>query len=115
MSITWDGPATRQARNFASLDYLREILDSCPYIVIVLNERRQIVFYNRALLSLVPAVERGLVGLRFGEALSCSWAVENQECGVSEACKTCGAFLAVGEALAGVYGTRECRFTQMVG
>jgi K+-sensing histidine kinase KdpD len=52
------------------------------------------------------------VGVRWGEALNCVWAVENEGCGTNEACHTCGAFLAISEALEGMYGVRECRFTQ---
>jgi signal transduction histidine kinase len=100
---------------FASFEYLREILDSCPYVAVVLNEQRQIVFFNRALYALTgPLENRRLVGTSWGEALNCTWAVENEGCGGNEACRTCGAFLAIGNALDGLYGTRECRFTRTV-
>ena len=100
---------------FGSFEYLREILDSCPYVAIVLNEQRRIVFFNQALYALTGRVEGSrLVGLRWGEALNCVWAVESEGCGSTEACRTCGAFLTISEALDGVYGTRECRFAQTV-
>jgi hypothetical protein len=100
---------------FASFDYLREILDSCPYIAVVLNQQRQIVFFNRALYALTgPLQGSRLVGANWGEAINCAWAVENEGCGSNEACRTCGAFLAIGEALDGRFGTRECRFTRTV-
>jgi signal transduction histidine kinase len=107
--------AKKQAQMFQSFEYLREILDSCPYVAVVLNEQRQIVFFNRALYALTgPVEENRLVGVRWGEALNCVWAVESEGCGTNEACHTCGAFLAIGDALEGVYGARECRFTQTV-
>ncbi len=107
--------AQRQSHIFASLEYLREILDSCPYLAVVLNEQREIVFFNRALLSLAEAgVDRGLFGLRLGDAMQCSHASEGEGCGFNEACQTCGAFLAVGEGLQSRHSTRECRFTRNV-
>jgi signal transduction histidine kinase len=107
--------AERQARMFATFDYLRDIIDSSPYGTVVLNEQRQIVFFNRAMYALTGPLEgRLLVGTRWGEALNCRRAVENEGCGIDDACRTCGAFLAIGEAIDGWYGTRECRFTQNV-
>jgi signal transduction histidine kinase len=109
------GATDRQARMFASFDYLREILDSCAYAAVVLNEQRRIVFFNRALLALTGRVETdGLVGLRWGDALQCDRALMSEGCGTSDACQTCGAFLAVTDALIGSYGARECRFTRTV-
>jgi hypothetical protein len=107
--------AGRQARMFASLDYLREILDSCAYAAVLLNNQGRIVFFNRALLTLTGRMEVGsLVGLRWGDALQCDRALMSKGCGSSEACQTCGAFLAVTDGVAGIYGARECRFTRTV-
>jgi signal transduction histidine kinase len=106
------GETDRHARMFASFDYLREILDSCAYTA-VLNEERRIVFFNKALFSLTGRMENTeLVGLKWGDALHCDRALMSEGCGSTEACQTCGAFIAMKEALAGVYGTRECRFTR---
>jgi signal transduction histidine kinase len=109
------GAVERQSRMFASFEYLREILDAWPHVAIVLNGHRQIVFFNLALYALTGPVEgKRLVGLRLGEALNCSCAVQNGDCGSNEDCRTCGAFLAIGDGLDGLYGTRECRLTQTV-
>jgi signal transduction histidine kinase len=100
---------------FASFEYLGEILDSCAYAAVVLNEDRRIVFFNKALSTLTGRLaDDSLVGLRWGDALSCDRALMSEGCGSTEACQTCGAFLAMTEALRGVYGTRECRFTRAV-
>jgi hypothetical protein len=105
----------RQTDLFGSLDYLREILDNCADAVAVLNERRQIVFYNRALCRLTRRAQgHGLIGSRFGEALQCVWTCNDCECGAGEACANCGTFLSVCDGLEGLYGSRECRFTQVV-
>jgi len=100
---------------FASFDYLREILDSCAYAAVVLNEQRRIVFFNRALLTLTGRIEGdGLVGLRWGDALQCDRALISEGCGSTDACQTCGAYLAISDALIGAYGARDCRFTRTV-
>jgi hypothetical protein len=109
------GATDRQARMFASLEYLREILDSCAYAAVVLNKRRRIVFFNRALYSLTGLAEPGsLLGMRWGDALYCDRALASEGCGSTDACQTCGAFLAMTDALAGIYGSRECRFTRTI-
>jgi signal transduction histidine kinase len=103
-------------QNFASFAHLREILDSCPYVTIVLNQQRQIVFFNRALVSLAgPVEETNLFGQKFGQAVHCDHANEGEGCGSAEACQTCGAFLAMEEGLRGFPATKECRLIRRVG
>jgi signal transduction histidine kinase len=103
-------------QTFASFDHLREILDSCPYVTIVLNQKRQIVFFNRALIALAgPVAENTLFGQKFGQAVQCDHAVEGEGCGTAEACQTCGAFLALEEGLRGFPATKECRLIRRVG
>jgi hypothetical protein len=103
-------------QTFASFAHLREILDSCPYVTIVLNQQRQIVFFNRALVSLAgPVNESVLLGRKFGLAVQCDHAFEGEGCGTAEACKTCGAFLALEEGLKGFPTTKECRLIRRVG
>jgi hypothetical protein len=103
-------------QTFASFAHLREILDSCPYVTIVLNQQRQIVFFNRALVSLAgPVNESVLLGRKFGLAVQCDHAFEGEGCGTAEACKTCGAFLAMEEGLKGFPTTKECRLIRRVG
>jgi signal transduction histidine kinase len=102
-------------QTFASFSHLREILDSCPYVTIVLNQQRKIVFFNRALVSLAgPVDESTLFGQKFGEAVQCDHAIESEGCGTAEACQTCGAFLAMEEGLRGFPATKECRLIRRV-
>jgi signal transduction histidine kinase len=104
------------AQTFVSFAHLREILDSCPFVTIVLNEHRQIVFFNRALVSLArPVEESALFGRKFGEALQCDHAFDGEGCGTADACQTCGAFLAVKDGLKGLPSTKECRLIRKVG
>ena len=104
-----------QAEMFAGLAPLREILDACVQVIVVLNEERRIVFFNRALLTITGVEEeRALIGKRWGEAIQCAWAVESAGCGKSEACRTCGAQRVIHDALGGSYGQLEGRFIRTV-
>jgi hypothetical protein len=103
------------AQTYASFDLFREVMDSCPYVTIILNEQRQIVFYNRALLLLAgPIEESALFGRKFGQAVRCDHAFEGGGCGTTEACQNCGAFLAMEEGLKGFPATKECRLIRNV-
>jgi signal transduction histidine kinase len=103
----------RQARIFRSFEYLREILNSCPYLAFVLNGDAQIVFFNDAVSGLIAtARERGVLGRRFGEALNCVHSGGDKAlCGTSEFCQACGAFQAISEGINNVAGAKECRLT----
>jgi signal transduction histidine kinase len=115
MQLPFSRQVDGQLRTFASFSDFREILDSCPYVTIVLNEQRQIVYFNRALLSLSGPVEaRALFGRKFGQALQCDHAFDGEGCGTTDACQTCGAFLAVSEGLRGLEAIKECRLIRNV-
>ena len=101
---------------FESFEYFRDVLQTCPYITIVLDQNRQIVFFNRALQSISgPVAEGALFGRTFGEAVQCDHALGGEGCGVSDECHTCGAFLAVTEGLKGHASTKETRLIRKVG
>jgi len=46
----------QQTQSFLSFADLQQILDSCPYVSLVLNDQRRIVFFNRALLELAGPI-----------------------------------------------------------
>jgi signal transduction histidine kinase len=102
-----------QARTVARDPHLGTLLDRVPDLLMVLNRDRQIVFSNQGLLDMLGLeTDQSLLGLRPGEALSC---VHCQEmaggCGTSEACRHCGAALAILAGLEGQRAVRECRLT----
>lgn len=101
-------------RSIAGSDLLRLILDAMPDSVMVLNRFRQIVFGNRAVVDLARSLgSPGYLGLRPGELLSCRHAVALEAgCGTGIACRTCGAVLAIIEAIEGRRDTRECRISR---
>jgi len=93
---------------------LAPVLDAMADMAAVLNERRQVVFANRAMLDFAGSgsVEE-TCGLRPGEVLACVHAREAGDgCGDAEGCRFCGAAAAVRETLrTGAPATRECRMT----
>jgi len=66
-------------------------------LVAVLNEQRQIVALNHALLDELGVVDANeALGLRLGEAIRCTHCRDNAGgCGCSEFCSTCGAAIAM--------------------
>lgn len=98
-------------RSLGGLDILRLVLDAMPDCVMVLNRHRQIVFGNSAVEELARSLgQTSFLGLRPGEFLSCRQAVSSEGgCGTSEACSTCGAVLAILQAIEGERACQECR------
>jgi signal transduction histidine kinase len=93
------------------LPLLKQFIDASPEILVVLNDNRQVVYSNRALMDLLGLnCEEDLCGLRPGEVLHCIHASENEAgCGTTEFCSTCGAVRAILDGLAGNESVQECR------
>ena len=90
------------------------VLRSVGGMVAVLNEYRQILAVNDALLRMVGINDGGAVlGLRPGEVLRCEHAREMPGgCGTSRYCSSCGAALAIVASLKdGVTTERKCVMT----
>ncbi len=73
------------------------VLDTLDGLVAILNEHRQILAGNAALVEALEAEGAAApVGLRPGEALGCVHVEEGPDgCGTSRACRNCGAVLAI--------------------
>jgi signal transduction histidine kinase len=108
---------SRQGRTFAALAVLREFADTGPYMAMVLNSNRQIVFASRALLELIGDGKcEAATGSRLGEALNCIHSSDQPGgCGTGEFCRFCGVVNAIVAAQLGRRTTRECRITRRVG
>ncbi|MCU0510123.1 MAG: ATP-binding protein [Anaerolineae bacterium] len=90
-----------------------DMLDRIPDIVLILNQHRQIVFANKALLEYLNCASQDVLGLRPGEALDCVHAADEEwGCGTSEFCRMCGAARAVLQGLSGKTAVQECRITR---
>lgn len=85
-----------QVRIFES-GLLRAVLDASSAFMVVLNGNREIVFCNRAALSLAGvASPPSALGLRLGEAFHSVHATPSPEgCGTTGFCQTCGAVSAI--------------------
>ena len=81
---------------------MRGLLSSIGGLLAVLNEHRQIVALNDALLDALGIEDAAAAfGLRPGEALGCVFAGEEPAgCGTSRSCSTCGAAIAIVTSLA---------------
>jgi len=82
---------------------VRGLLDAIPCPIAVLNRQRQILVANRAFRRLAAQPDgEELLGLRIGEALSCTRAMGNPGgCGTSKGCRSCGSLQAVAAAASG--------------
>jgi len=91
----------------------RHHLDAVPELLVILNDKRQIVFANQHFVDTLGHKDaRSLLGVRFGEALKCIRASETEGgCGTAEACEHCGAVLATLASLRGTAAERECRLS----
>ena len=80
-------------------------------MVLVLNEHRQIVALNEAVLKTLNATLGDLAAKRPGEAVGCVWASEGPDgCGTGPHCITCGAIAAILESQQqNVQVVKECR------
>lgn len=118
-SNTWFAPAERlpreevelQARQVKSQPGLLELLDSFPDVLMVLNECRQILFINQALVSYLGHLQgQDLLGMRPGEVLGCIHSQEQEGgCGTSEACRLCGAVRCLLNSIKGQMSVADCR------
>lgn len=92
------------------------LVDAVPQIVMVLNQRRQMVYCNRSLLQLLGLASADpILGQRPGEILDCVHAREmDAGCGTSEFCTQCGAVKAIMASLQGRRETRECHLLRNV-
>ncbi|UCF96624.1 MAG: hypothetical protein JSV89_15805 [Spirochaetaceae bacterium] len=106
-------PATirKQHRRISSINTLTNVLSAVPEFVAVLNQERQVVYANNALLEFLDAGSpRYLCGRRPGELLHCVHSAEMEHgCGTSASCSICGAAQAIQETQStNASSTREC-------
>ena len=106
-----------EVAHFQGQQLLQEFFAAVPEMFVVLNEQREIVFANRALLDALHCQTiDDVAGQRLGEALSCSHAFDESDshigvCGTTEFCRECGAVQAMLHALGGKPDVQECRIT----
>jgi len=104
----------KQSEQLSATKLLTQLLNVVPEILLVLNDKRQIVFLNQHLLRFIECRNpKDLYGARPGEILQCIHAEEKPGgCGTTEACRQCGAALAILSAQQGKEAEEECRITK---
>jgi signal transduction histidine kinase len=96
---------------------LQDLMRAIPNIVLVLNQKWQIVFANERLLEHLQLQDvREAVGQRPGELFDCIHAFETEDgCGTTRFCRHCGAMRAILQAQKGRMDVQECRILQSDG
>jgi len=105
-----------QFKSVEDAEFVKQLLNALPYVVTIINQERQIVFSNEALLNImnIPSMEI-ILGQRPGEVVSCIYSSGKGGCGTSENCKVCGAvrsILRCQETKSPVY--EECKITSRI-
>ena len=103
----------RQRQLFTGSSPHRALLDAIPNALVVLNNRRQIVYANAKFraLSNQPDPEQ-LLGQRLGEALQCIHAHDDEGCGTTQFCRMCRAAHAQVIAGHGRQNVQECQINR---
>ena len=108
-----DEDVRRQAETFRSLAALSDLLDAFPDVLMILNQQRQIVFYNESLSKALGLKETDVLRCRPGEVFDCAHALETEGgCGTTEFCRLCGAANAILGSHEGRTVENECRIIQ---
>jgi signal transduction histidine kinase len=105
------GEVRRQSQLFLDEGLLHQLYDAVTEIVLILNEKREIVFANQRLLETLKIDEaRDIYGARPGDALRCIHVNDNRRgCGSSAFCRACGAVKAIVSSQNGRTDVQECR------
>ncbi len=99
----------KQSQSICAQPLAMHVVEGMPHAVMVLNKYRQIVMVNAAFLGLIQKPLLQILGKRPGEALGCINAGKTPGgCGTTEACRDCGAVLAILAAQEGQAGNGEC-------
>jgi K+-sensing histidine kinase KdpD len=108
-----DEEILRQAAEIKKQSIVPDLFNIIPYILLVLNKQRQIIYSNHVLFDVLGVSPEKVVGFRPGEVLDCVHAGERPGgCGTTESCSVCGAVLAILEAQKNKTAvSRECLLT----
>jgi hypothetical protein len=90
----------KNMQEFNSLEYLSSFINTLPYLVVILDENRQILISNKKASDILSDGDLiRLLTKRPGEALKCIHSYECEDgCGSSDHCKYCGALNAIQES-----------------
>lgn len=95
-------------RAFDSQEILKQTLNALPHMILILNQNRELVFYNDKLLSFCGGDTESVLGKRPGEILNCIYAREEKTgCGTSRFCDKCGSLKSILAALNGTANNQD--------
>lgn len=94
-----------------NLPEVKKLTDSIPNILLILNDKRQVVYANQRLYELLQKDSiDDVLGLRPGELLNCQHSRTSPGgCGTTIFCSKCGAVNAIQKSLDGFVSVEECR------
>lgn len=93
---------------------IKQLIDTVPDVVIVLNPDRHIVFANTTLTEIWGVCKEDMEkGIFPGDAFQCVHAIRDGACGTTKFCDTCGANQAIRSSMRGVAASEECRITRI--
>lgn len=94
-----------------NLPEVKKLTDSIPNILLILNNKRQVVYANQRLYELLNKDSiNEILGLRPGDLLNCQHSTTNPGgCGTTIFCSKCGAVNAILKSLNGFVSVEECR------
>lgn len=103
INVTSKNNLIKDIELFDSLPNVREILDTMPYVVLILNEQRQVIYRNKKLQELMSdKIVEEFFGFKTGNEISCINSQGSEaDCGTKESCKYCGIFRTI----------RKCQIT----
>ena len=101
----------QQHSDLTGVELFQVLMDAASAIMLVLNDRRQIVAANAHALELLGVQACDALGKRPGEAIGCIHAADGPDgCGTGPTCVTCGAVRAIVESQQSKRRvTRQCR------
>jgi K+-sensing histidine kinase KdpD len=108
----------KQVADFLKYDLscpaVQVLMNTTPNYLLVLNEKRQVIYCNDNFLSFSNSQSKDeIYGNRPGEILNCIYSTVNAAgCGTSRFCKKCGAVSAIINAISGKKDIQECRIIQ---
>ncbi len=110
-----EGKEIKKAREkLIQITHLEKILNLLPHLLMILNEERQVVFWNKKLYDFLSLRDyEEILAARPGEVLNCKNADKMEGgCGTSKNCRYCGAAIALFEAQkTGKPASHQCRIT----
>lgn len=106
-----NGELEKQTDAIIKNHQLITFVESISQMVVILNERREIIYANKSYSQFCQASKiNPVTGKRPGESFNCRNAFRSVNgCGTSEFCKSCGAARAISESQLGKRSTQECQ------